>query len=124
MGIYFSELGDPGYEKPKLLPSMINSKYFDWTPFIANDESYLIFSSNRPGSIDKFGDLFISFRDKNDNWTEPISLGDKINTDKQERFPSISKDFGILFFTRATASNYDDIFWIVTKIIDKIENDK
>jgi hypothetical protein len=69
MGIYYSKLGDSGYEKPILLPSPINSMYFDWTPFIADDESYLIFSSNRPGSKDKFGDLFISFRDKNDKWT-------------------------------------------------------
>lgn len=120
MGIYCSKLGDSGYEKPKLLAPSINSKYFDWTPFIADDESYLIFSSNRPGSKDNYGDLFISFRDKNDNWTEPISLSDKINTDKQERFPSVSKDLGILFFTRTTDSNYDDIFWIDSRIIDEI----
>ncbi|WP_445593511.1 hypothetical protein, partial [Sunxiuqinia sp. sy24] len=50
MGIYYSKLGDSGYEKPRLLSTSINSKYFDWTPFIADDESYLIFSSNRPGS--------------------------------------------------------------------------
>jgi hypothetical protein len=43
------------------------------------------------------------------NGQEPINLGDKVNTDKQERFPSVSKDLGILFFTRATDSNYDDI---------------
>jgi hypothetical protein len=120
MGIYYSKLGDSGYEKPILLPSQINSKYFDWTPFIADDESYLIFSSNRPESKDKFGDLFISFNGDNDNWTLPINLGDKVNTDKQERFPSVSKDFGILFFTRATDSNYDDIYWIDSKIIDEI----
>jgi len=122
MGIYFSKLGNSGYEKPRLLPPTINSKYFDWTPYIADDESYLIFSSNRPGSNDKYGDLYISFKDKNDNWTEPISLGDKINTDKQERFPSVSNDLGILFFTRATDSNYDDIFWIDSKIIDEIKD--
>lgn len=121
MGIYYSKLGGSGYEKPILLPSPINSTYFDWTPFIADDESYLIFSSNRPGSKDKYGDLLISFRDNNDNWTEPINLGNKVNTDKQERFPSVSKDFGILFFTRATDSNSDDIFWIDSKIIDEIK---
>ena len=121
-GIYYSKPGDSGYEKPVLLPSQINSKYFDWTPFIADDESYLIFSSNRPGSKDKFGDLYISFRDKNDNWTEPINLGDKVNTDRQERFPGVSKDFGILFFTRQTDSGYDDVYWIDSKIIDEIKD--
>lgn len=123
MGIYCSNLGDNGcYEKPELLPSSINSRHLDWTPFIAADESYLIFSSNRPNSKDKYGDLYISFRE-NDNWSEPINLGDKVNTDKQERFPGVSKDLGILFFTRATDSNYDDIFWIDSKIIDEIKNE-
>ena len=122
MGIYYSKLGKSGYGKPILLPSPINSKYFDWTPFIAEDETYLIFSSNRPGSKDKYGDLFISFKDRNDSWTEPINLGDKINTDKQERFPSVSNDLGILFFTRAKDTNDDDIFWIDSKIIDEIRD--
>ncbi len=120
MGIYYSKLIDSVYEKPRLMPPSINSKYFDWTPFIADDESYLIFSSNRPGSKDKYGDLFISFRDKYDNWTAPLSLGNKVNTEKQERFPSVSKELGILFFTRATDANSDDIFWIDSKIIDEI----
>lgn len=122
MGIYYSKFVASGYEKPKLLPTVINSKYFDWTPFIASDESYLIFSSNRPGSNDKYGDLYISVKDDNENWTTPINLGDKVNTDKQERFPSVSKDLGILFFTRAMDSNYDDIFWIDSKIIDEIRD--
>ena len=46
----------------------------------------------------------------NFNRTIPINFGDKMNTDKQERFPGVSKDLGILFFTRATDSNYNDIY--------------
>uniref|UniRef100_UPI003217C0E5 hypothetical protein n=1 Tax=uncultured Draconibacterium sp. TaxID=1573823 RepID=UPI003217C0E5 len=120
MGIYCSKPGSSGYEKPKLLPSQINSKYFDWTPFIADDESYLIFSSNRPGSNDTYGDLYISFKDDNDIWTTPVNLGDKVNTNRQERFPGVAGDLGILFFTRATDSCYDDVFWIDSKIIDEV----
>ena len=56
----------------------------------------------------------------NDNRTIPINFGDKMNTDKQEGFPGVSKDLGILFFTRATDSNYNDIYWIDSKIIDEI----
>ncbi len=120
MGIYRAVKNSNGYEIPELLPKEINSKFFDWTPYISPDETYLIFSSNRPGSKDNYGDLYISFKDNDNNWSKPISMGDKINTDKQERFPSVSKDLGILFFTRATKSNYDDIFWIDSKIINEI----
>ncbi len=44
-GIYKSELVDGEYQTPVALPETINSKAQDWTPFIAPDESYLIFSS-------------------------------------------------------------------------------
>lgn len=121
MGIYRSKLGKVGYEKPKLLSEQINSRYFDWTPFISADESFLIFSSNRPGSNDKGGDLFISFKNSNYNWSKPINMGAKVNTDRQERFPSVSRDGRILFFTRATNDKYDDVFWIDSRIIDEIK---
>ena len=82
MGIYFSILDSNEYQMPELLPQMINSRFLDWTPVIARDESYLIFSSNRPGSKDSYGDLYISFRDENGSWTEPMNLGDRVNTNQ------------------------------------------
>ena len=100
----------------------VNSEYFDWTPFVAPDESYLIFSSTRPGSKDKYGDLYVSFKDKNNNWMPPINMGDKVNTEKQERFPGISKNGKILFFTRGTEENFDDIFWINSSIINELKD--
>ena len=122
MGIYRAIQNSNGYEIPELLPKEINSKFFDWTPYISPDETYLIFSSNRPSSRDNYGDLYISFKDNDNNWSEPINMGNKINTNKQERFPKISENGQILFFTRATDNNYDDIFWISSKIIDDIKN--
>ncbi|GET35084.1 hypothetical protein PbJCM13498_39470 [Prolixibacter bellariivorans] len=124
MGIYRAIQNSNGYEIPELLPKEINSKFFDWTPYISPDETFLIFSSNRPGSKDNYGDLYISFKDNDNNWSEPINMGNKINTNKQERFPKISENGQIFFFTRATDNNYDDIFWISSKIIDDIKNKK
>jgi len=66
------------YEEPKLLPKKINSgKSFH--PFIAPDESYLLFDGERE---DGYGDsdIYISFRQQNGTWGNPINLGDKINT--------------------------------------------
>lgn len=96
-GIFRSKYVEGKYQKPEALPVAINSEELDWTPFIAPDESYLLFSSFREGGYGA-GDLYISFRNENDEWSEPINLGNKINTENNERFPGVSPDGKYLFF--------------------------
>lgn len=114
------------YTKLESLPDSINlSPYINMFPLIAPDESYLIFSSNRNGSLGS-GDLYISFHNiDKDTWTEPINMGAPINTDKDERLPGLSPDGKYLFFTRLTRSNSQDfdhdIFWVSAEIIDKLK---
>ncbi|MFA6484211.1 MAG: hypothetical protein WCW62_16660, partial [Bacteroidales bacterium] len=108
------------YLRPDTLPERINSvTSMDWTPFIAPDDSYLLFSSQRGQN---YGDLYISFHDiHNDNWSEPINLGEPINTGSQESFPTVSPDGKYLFFTRWTNEENDmDIYWVSTRFINKL----
>ncbi len=118
-GIYRIKLINGEYADPELLPHSINLPPFqNWTPFIAPDENYLIFSSNRDGQYGE-GDLYISFHDNNtDMWSEPINMGETINTESQERLPGISPDGKYLFFTRYIPKRSDDVFWVSSKIID------
>ena len=76
------------YTTLELLPPCINqTPGHDMFPFLAPDESYLIFISDREGSLGG-GDLYISFHNINaDTWTEPINMEAPINTDKEERSP-------------------------------------
>ncbi len=107
---------------PVKLPESINkTDCMNWTPFIAPDESYLIFASTRDR---QYSDLFISFYDKTkDVWSEPLSLGEKINTNSQETFPAVSPDGKYLFFTRWTNNENDmDVYWVSTSIIEKLKN--
>lgn len=103
---------------PVLLPVEINSDYdtFNWTPFIAPDESYLLFSSKREDSHG-FNDLYISFRQKDGRWSRPLNLGEKVNNGAQVRFPSVSRDGRFLFFTRKNPPNRDGVFWVDAKSI-------
>lgn len=119
-GIFKSKLKNGKYLIIDTLPNCINSPSQDWTPYIAPDDSYLIFSSRRHDSNDG-GDLYISFHDINkDTWTEPVNMGEPINTWAQERFPTVSPDGKYLFFTRWTKNNHQDIFWVSAKIIDRL----
>lgn len=97
-GIYFSVFEKGEYQTPELLPNNINSQYLDWCPFIARDESYLLFSSNRPGGFGGL-DIYISYKDENGLWQEPLNLGEDVNTKWNEKYPYISPDRKLFFFT-------------------------
>ncbi len=123
-GIYRSELIDGAYAKPELLPSNINMEegLLNWTPFIAPDESYLLFSSNRHTSENDYGDIYISFRNGEGIWTDPVKLSNGVNSDRQERFPAISPDGKYLFFTRWITRGNEDVFWVSAEFIEKHRN--
>ena len=89
LGIYRSELINGKYTKPQLLRKVLIllACARNWTPFIARDESYLLFCSTRGLPESDQGDLFISFRQPDGGWTDPVSLGDPINTKEMETVP-------------------------------------
>jgi uncharacterized protein (TIGR02145 family) len=112
-GIYRSELVNGEYAKPELLPRSINlPPFLNWEPFIAPDESYLLFSSNRRDPDHDAGDLYISRRQSDGRWTDPVSLGGPINSPSQERLPGVSRDGKYLFFTRWTPDHDEDVYWV------------
>lgn len=119
--IRFSRLVDGKHEEPKLLSENINTgKSFH--PFIAPDESFLIFDSTREGGYGD-SDLYISFRQQNGSWGDAINLGDQINTAAWEASASVTPDGKYLFFNRNMGSeHYEnvDILWVSTKIIENL----
>ena len=95
--LYVSLFSEKGFSEPRRLDFPINTKNFEGHPFIAADESYLIFSSDRPGQLGE-GDLYISFKGKENEWLEPVNMGDKINSQFHEVAPYVSPDGNYLFF--------------------------
>lgn len=118
-GIYVSCYKDKRHTTPILLPEKINSEYLDWTPYIAPDESFLLFSSNRPGSIGST-DLYVTFKDSTGAWSNPVNLGVKVNTESEERFPSLTPDGKILFFLRDHDREHQDFYWIDAGFIEEL----
>ncbi len=123
LGIYRAELLNGWYAKPELLPPSINTRdgVRNWTPYIAPDESYLIFCSTRGLPASDQGDLYVSFRQPDGSWTDPVSLGDPINSKEMERFPAVSPDGKYLFFTRDTPGHDEDVYWMSAGIIGKLK---
>lgn len=115
------------YREPEPLPEAINTDLFYSSPYIASDESYMIFSSTRPGGLGS-ADLYITFR-VNDGWSEPANLGPGVNSELDELSPHLSPDGRFLFFgrqqVRSESSNYHsgDIYWVRADVIDSLKGD-
>ena len=123
LAIYRSEFINGEYSKPELLPSGINipGNVRHWAPFIAPDESYLIFCSTKGLSESDQGDLFVSFRNPDNSWTEPVNMGEPINTERMERYSCVSPDGKYLFFTRDHTKMLEDVYWVSANIIDSLQ---
>lgn len=138
-GLYRSVPLGGRHTAPVLLPPSINSTYVDWTPFIAPDESYILFSSTRPGGFGS-GDIYISYLASDGVWSTPRNLGAAVNTDANERYPYVSPDGGFLFFVsdravpfrftalsvsysdlieaaNAPGNGYSDLYWIEAEAV-------
>jgi outer membrane protein OmpA-like peptidoglycan-associated protein len=79
---------DGSWGKPVNLGPTINTGGSERSPFIANDGKTLYFSSNgRPG----FGghDLFMTRKQDDGTWTEPVNLGSPINSAGDDEFLTI-----------------------------------
>lgn len=96
--IYCSKLVDGKYGPPENLGEPINSPANEVEPFIAPDESYIIFAgTGLPQSRGAY-DLYVSFR-RDGSWTRPRNLGDEINSVAWDFSPKVSPDGKWFFFT-------------------------
>lgn len=99
------------WSEPQTAP--FSGKYSDGAPVISPDGGKLFFSSNRP--VDGIGeamdneDIWYIVR-RGREWSEPIHLGNRINTVKSEWKPSVSEN-STLYFTSNINGNGPGIFY-------------
>jgi hypothetical protein len=96
--IYVSTYVNGQFNPPEPLKGSVNSEYAEGRPFIARDESYLIFQSDQHGGYGS-NDLWISFRGENNSWGSPVNLGIQINSKYSDFSPYVSPDEMYLFFS-------------------------
>ncbi len=114
--IYTSEYIDGEFQEAKKLGDAVNTLRYEADVFVDPNETYIIFCAKRKDSLGR-GDLYISFKDTDGNWTSSINMGNKINTENHELCPFVSNDGKYLFYT----SN-QDIYWVSAKVIDDLKN--
>lgn len=98
--IYRCRWAEGKYSEAENLGEPINSTFNEFEALVAPDESYLILmAGGRPGARGGF-DLYVSHQ-KSGKWTEPVNLGDAINSAANEYSPAISPDGRYFFWTSA-----------------------
>lgn len=73
----------------------VNSEKWDSQAAVSCDGNTLYFTSNRNGSYD----IWMSKRDLDGNWGEPVNLGENVNTPGDEQSPFITNDGQTLYFS-------------------------
>jgi hypothetical protein len=96
--IYRSRLVGGQYAEPERLGAEVNSTPSQYNAFIAPDESYLIVCTG--GREDGRGgpDYYVVFRSANDTWSEPVNMGEAVNSRWAEFSPYVSPDGRYFFF--------------------------
>jgi hypothetical protein len=103
----------------EIMPEPFNSTDSDICPYIAKDESYIIFSSvDRKDGFGK-ADLYICYKKKNGKWTDPINMGSTINSKAQDHNPMVTKDGNYLFFLSFRSGKCHP-YWVSAKIIEEL----
>jgi Tol biopolymer transport system component len=112
MGISRSRFVNGKYQDYEHLDDPLHFGKGDMYPFIAADESYLVFSSkNTPGKDGS--SLFITFKNKDGTWNKPIFIDTGL---PRPALPVVTPDEKYLFFT-----SHGDIYWMDATIIKKLK---
>jgi outer membrane protein OmpA-like peptidoglycan-associated protein len=86
------------WEAPSNLGTHVNSQWWDSQPVISANGKQLFFSSKRAGG--KGGaDIWMSVKLPDGKWSQPINLGDSINTPGDEMAPFLHADGKTLYFS-------------------------
>lgn len=143
--IFRSRLVDGEYTTAERLPDNVNCGKTQFNAFVAPDERYLIVSvwgrEDSLGSID----YYIVYRNEEDEWSQPVNLGENINTPGAQEYSAyVTRDGKYLFFmsTRIPAgadsgnqvytaeglhrihnspeNGHSDIYWMGAGIIEEL----
>ena len=116
--ICFAQKNGNSFLEPVALGEEINGPLREFCPFIAPDESYLIFSRSVPEENNR-SDLFISFIDADGHWSEAINMGDTINTLHNDVCPVVTRDGEYLFYLQVSGQ-VNQVCWVSVDVIERL----
>lgn len=112
--IYQSRIIDGEYATPENIGSIINTPATETCPYIAPDESYLLFASGGHQSVNNNIEIYLSFKTDDNQWSVPIRTG------LEGLCPLVSHDGKYLFYN-GTVDGIPGIYWVEASIIQDLK---
>jgi outer membrane protein OmpA-like peptidoglycan-associated protein len=111
--LFYSNKTKDGWDEPVEYPEEINAGDWQADAMISSDGKALIFASTMEGGynfFDKYedyfhgdgqyaSDIYVSLLDEDNEWGNPINIGNVINTPFCDRMPFLHPDMKTLFFS-------------------------
>ena len=89
----------------------------NYSPCVAPDESYLLFSRSNTDIPMRDVNLWVSFKGPDGSWGEPVKLAAPISGDKFDHCPKLSPDGEYLFYISDRAGRLQ-VYWVDASVIE------
>lgn len=106
-----------GWSKPKPLNKNINRSHWQADARVTADGKAIIFTSE-VGVLRGNKDIYVSLLQEDGSWGPAMSVGDSINTDKDDRSPFLHPDMETLYFSSAGHRGLGGLDIFVSKRLD------
>ncbi len=117
-GLSISRKTSTGWTDPQ---STIINNFYNTSPranfFLANSQKAMIMAIERDDTRGS-RDLYVSFLKDNDTWTEPMNMGDIINSADEEAAPYLAADDRTLFFSSKGFNGFGGYDIYLTRRLD------
>ncbi len=136
--IYRSRFENGEYLPQERLESPFNTDYDEHDPYVAPDESYLMFGSRRPGGFGR-DDTYICFRREDGSWTHPVNIGYPLNSTSRDNRINVTPDGKYFIFASGRTTDSpkgdaespplvatygdNDVYWVDAGFIEKLRSD-
>lgn len=139
--LYISRAVNNHFEYPVEVDNDLNRKFNACRPFVSPNDDYLIFHANHKKGLGG-NDLYIIYKKNDGSWTEPVNLGETVNSSSHDFGPYVSPDGKYLFFSsyraydpsvfknktydellklyREPLNGYATLYWMDTNIINDL----
>ncbi|MEM9647471.1 MAG: kelch repeat-containing protein [Bacteroidota bacterium] len=123
--IFFSAFENGSYAKPVALGEAVNSEGFEYNAYISRDDTFLIFGGyNREDGLGS-GDMYISYKDADGDWSKAEPLPQPLNSRFMDYCPFVDETNGVFYFTSRRSSSPEDGFRDMTTLksyLDSYQN--
>ncbi len=95
---------------------------FGLHPYISPAQDFLLVDAVAKDRGRKDKDIYVYFKQDDGTWSQPVNLGEAVNSELFETVPSVTPDGRYLFFSRYDGEDgSSNIYWVSTKVIYQLK---